>query len=295
VTPRSLHTLLHTLVDYAGLFPPAGLGMPQAVANYASYRSSAHAWMLGRFVVPVSRLDEFADERESSRAADPHPWRLSALIGEDTAGDVQRIETFNARAAGATVDAVEVKAGTPAAIDALVPVIPRALKTYVEIPIAADPTRLIERLVAHKLRAKVRTGGVVPEAFPSLDDLGRFVRTCYMANAGFKATAGLHHPLRSERALTYEPDSVRGVMHGFLNVFVLAALSYNGLTRQDADALLSMTSLDGVEFTDDALAWKDYRVTQVELETVRRRFAVSFGSCSFREPVDELIELGLLA
>jgi len=85
------------------------------------------------------------------------------------------------------------------------------------------------------------------------------------------------------------------VMHGFLNVFLTAAFHYNGLTHRDADALLNMTSLDGVEFADDALVWKDYRVSLAELATVRRRFAVSFGSCSFREPVDDLIQLGLLS
>ena len=42
--------------------------------------------------------------------------------------------------------------------------------------------------------AKLRTGGVVPEAFPKSLDIIRFVRTCAAANVPFKATAGLHHP-----------------------------------------------------------------------------------------------------
>ena len=57
---QSLDILLAQIVDYAGLFPPADLPMDQAVANYAAYRQDPGAWMLGRFVVPVARLDEFA-------------------------------------------------------------------------------------------------------------------------------------------------------------------------------------------------------------------------------------------
>jgi hypothetical protein len=125
--------------------------------------------------------------------------------------------------------------------------------------------------------------------------VSRFLRACYASNVPFKATAGLHHALRSPHPLTYEAGAPRAVMHGFLNVFLAAVLLYNGLTRDDAEAVLVMNPLAGVVFGDDALAWKDYRLSLAELATVRRRFAASFGSCSFREPVDELIEMGLIS
>jgi hypothetical protein len=295
VVSKSCHALLHTIVDYAGLFPPAGLSMRAAVESYAQYRRSPEAWMLGRFVVPVSRLDEFSAARASIPAAGEEThWRLSALGGEDTAADAARVDRFNAAAGGATIDAVEVKASSAEAIRRVAATVPRTIKVYVEIPVSGDPRALIAAIAESKLRAKIRTGGITPEAFPSVEEVARFLRGCYAANTGFKATAGLHHPLRSTRALTYEPDGPRGVMHGFLNLFLAAAFHYNGLTRRDADAMLAMTALDGVEFTDDALAWKEYRVSLAEISTVRRRFAVSFGSCSFREPIDDLVQLGLI-
>lgn len=290
---KSLHTLLHTIVDYAGLFPPASLSMQAAVANYAAYRNDPHAWMLGRFVVPVSRLDEMADTARDTWK-NGHPWRLSALIGEDVAGDVARIVAHHNAARGAIVDAVEVKGTSAAAIASIAAAIPREIKTYVEIPVAEEPRPLIAAIAAHKLRAKIRTGGVVPEAFPPAEHVTRFIRECYAASAGFKATAGLHHPLRSLRALTYEANGPRGIMHGFLNVFLTAVLQYNGLTRGDALAIMSAETLADVSFHDDGVTWKDYSVTLGEIATVRRRFAVAFGSCSFREPVDDLIQLGLL-
>lgn len=295
VIPKSLHALLHTIVDYAGLFPPAGLSMQKAVENYAAYRHDPHSWMLGRFVVPVSRLDEFAAAFRAGVTTDDHHWRLSALIGDDIAADVARIGAFNAANPTTLIDSVEVKVTSPDAINRIAKTVPRTIKAFVEIPSHEDPRALIGSIAENKLRAKIRTGGVVPEAFPPVEDLERFLRECYSANAGFKATAGLHHPLRSERALTYEAGGPRGVMHGFLNVFLAAAFHYNGLTRRDADEVLRMTALEGIEFADEALKWKDYEVSLAELATVRRRFAVSFGSCSFREPVDDLIQLGLLA
>ena len=77
VTSTTLRTLLHSLVDYAGLFPPAALDMHQAVHEYAHHRAGDHAWMLGHFIVPVSRLEEFAT---SHSALGPSPvgdvWQL---------------------------------------------------------------------------------------------------------------------------------------------------------------------------------------------------------------------------
>jgi hypothetical protein len=295
-TPKTLHTLLHTLVDYAGLFPPAGLEMDAAVENYAAYRKGPHAWMLGRFVCPVARLDEMAAAmRAAGAGGGEHHWRVSALAGEDIAGDMATIAAFNARGTGAVVDAIEVKAASEAAIRAVAAAVTPGLRGYVEIPVADDPRGLIGVLAGTKLRAKIRTGGVVADAFPSVERVARFIRHCYATGAGFKATAGLHHPLRAPQALTYEANAPRAVMHGFLNVFLTAVFHYNGMTIADAHAFLQRETIDDVEFTDDHVAWRDYRVSRDELTTIRRRFAISFGSCSFREPVEDLVQIGMLS
>jgi hypothetical protein len=54
----TVRALMTGAIDYAGLFPPAALSMRDAVGNFARYRSSSHAWMLGCFVVPAARLEE---------------------------------------------------------------------------------------------------------------------------------------------------------------------------------------------------------------------------------------------
>jgi hypothetical protein len=294
VTSRSLHTLLHTLIDYAGLFPPAGLSMDRALGLYGKYHEATHAWMLGRFVVPVARLDELLRSMELIGAPRERAWHLSALVGDGIAADVAAVLSFNQAKHQAAVDALEIKATDADRIAEIARIVPPAIKTYVEIPIDNDPHPLVEALAAARLRAKVRTGGVVPEAIPSVEHVARFLRACYTSSVAFKATAGLHHPVRAEQALTYEPDSPRAEMHGFLNVFLAAVFHYNGLTIRDTVDLLEARSLDDVVMDDEKMAWREYVVTVPELTTIRRRHAIAFGSCSFTDPVDDLIKLNLL-
>ena len=90
MTP-ALRSLLTGLIDYAGLFPPAGLGMEAAVRNYDSYVRDEHAWMLGRFIVPAARLAEYEDTVCNS-GVDASGWSLSVLAtasDDDVVGAVQ--------------------------------------------------------------------------------------------------------------------------------------------------------------------------------------------------------------
>ena len=87
MTPSaSLHALLTGAIDYAGLFPPAALAMREAVARYAGFRGTTDAWALGRFVLPISRVEELAAAQHAIDATG-QPWRLSVLLGEDPAAD----------------------------------------------------------------------------------------------------------------------------------------------------------------------------------------------------------------
>src|SRR5208282_4553196 len=73
--------LLRDLIDYAGLFPPASLAMAASLANYDAYSRSRWNWILGRFIVPVSRLDEFevefAELPASVHGTGFTSWRMS--------------------------------------------------------------------------------------------------------------------------------------------------------------------------------------------------------------------------
>jgi hypothetical protein len=293
-------TLLRHSIDYAGLFPPAELDMATALDNYAAYLSSPASWALGRFVFPTARISELEAAAERHFLASPRPvWRLAALLGPDLTEDLAAIATFNGRHGSASgthapIDTVELKAASPAAIQQAVRQIPPPLQAYIEIPIGDDPADQIAALASAGGRAKVRTGGVTPEAFPESRNLIRFMATCIAAGVAFKATAGLHHPLRAEYRLTYSSDSPHGSMFGFLNLFLAAAYLRGGMDQSSAQRLLEERSLDAFRVDDESIVWRGHSLEAAELQRTRDEVLVSFGSCSFTEPIQELEALGLL-
>jgi hypothetical protein len=295
-----LRSLLASSIDYAGLFPPAALDMGTAVRQYAEYRVGPDDWALGRFVVPVTRLAELEREAEPFAPRQPaEPWRLSALLGPSAGEELKALGEFNCRhaadgAASLSADVVEARADSVEAVDRLLTGLPRWLQAYVEIPLDRDPGPLVAAIARHGARAKARTGGVTADAFPSAAALVGFLRACTDRDVPFKATAGLHHPLRAEYRLTYAPDSSKGTMFGFLNVFLAAALLRRGLGDADAERLLEERSPKAFRFSAEAIEWRGYCLDRAAVEEARAGGIVAFGSCSFEEPLGELWAMGAI-
>ena len=299
----ALRVLLARAIDYAGLFPPAQLDMPGAVAEYASYLASNDEWALGRFVVPAARLGELAAAAsdtlpEPSRDLQP-ARRSSVVLGPDLAADVRVMDAFcagearNPDAWWGGVDSVELRASTPDAIREAMRVVPGRYERYVEIPISGDVAPLVRTIREAGAYAKVRTGGTSADAFPASENVVRFLVACLREEVPFKATAGLHHPLRGDYPLTYEPGSACGRMYGFLNVFLATAFLASGLDAADARRLLEENDPAAVRLGSSEVSWRGNRLP-VDRLAASRSFLKSFGSCSFREPIDDLTALGLL-
>ncbi len=293
----SVKVLMAEAIDYAGLFPPAGLSMPEAVINYATYRNSNYNWMLGRFVVTAARLAEFYESaRDFISRDDGNEWRVSVVGGQNIYDAVRQIEDFNVSSGpGVVCDALEIKASTPALIESAARSIPDNLTVYYEL--ATDDTMpdLIAAIADTGQCAKIRTGGITPEAFPRSTDIIRFVRTCLAANVPFKATAGLHHPIRCFKPLTYESDSPTGTMHGFLNLFLMTGFAREGYRLSFLEDVMEEEFNEVFRFEDQAAVWRDdFNLNIWQLEALRQKGIHSFGSCSFDEPVAELRKLGVL-
>jgi hypothetical protein len=286
-----LRALLPGLIDYAGLFAPAELGMADAVAEYARHRSGPDAWVLGRFVVPAARLDEFAAAQGAVAGTDP--WLVSALVGADRKEDIRRIESWSATERF-RIDALETKAGTIAELDSARSELGQGRECYVEIPIIEDPAPLLSHLVRLGVRAKVRTGGVTQGLFPLAADLVRFLERCHQLRLAFKATAGLHHPLAGEYRLTYAPGSPRGRMFGFLTLFAAAAAVREGWPADQIVAVLQEDSRQAFRFDGAGLHWDGRVLSPEALGALRATSAIAFGSCSFAEPLTDLRALGYL-
>lgn len=293
----ALRTLLNGVIDYAGLFPPASLSMNDAVRNYARYLQSLDQWALARFIVPVSRLEEFTAAVHSLPPDFRNQtWQLSALVGARVEDDLNLIADFNQRFSRASrsllIDAIELKVTRVEEIQTLM--LPLSLTSYIEIPIAEDVKSFIVAIKKKNYRAKVRTGGVVTDAIPSPQDLARFIFLCAKHHVAFKATAGLHHAIRGLYPLTYAPDSPSGTMFGFLNVFLASAFAYSGLSESDLVKLLNETDLNHFSFHEGEARWRTHTLGVSMLEEIRTHFVLSFGSCSFEEPIEDLKKYHLL-
>jgi hypothetical protein len=312
----AVDTLLSSVIDYAGTFPPASLELRLATSAYARAFACDTAWLLGRFVLAAGLVDRFEPPAlEPTAAADrpaelaPTPWPISVVVPPppSTPGTTvpahadlgSRIAGFNDRWQGrAEIVAVEYPAVDAVDVDALDRLrdgYAHKLEIFIEVPYGPDCRRRIDAIASRGLFVKLRAGGVARTAFPSVDELIDALCGCAEAGVTFKATAGLHHALRGSYPVTAEPLADTATMHGFLNVLIAAALAYRGASRSTIVSALAETDWRAFSFTVDQVTWRGQSMARDELARFRRRFFRAFGSCSFDDPVRELRTAGLLA
>jgi hypothetical protein len=165
------------------------------------------------------------------------------------------------------VDAVELKldGARPRSADLLAAcreLEPLGVTTYFEL-VLDDAWRnslpaAIGAVAAVGGRVKVRCGG---DHVPSVDQLALVIASCREAAVRFKATAGLHRAVR------------HGEEHGFLNL--MAAVT---APRERIAAVLAEEDAEALDVRPES-----------------RDLFDGFGSCSWREPIDDLRELGMLS
>ena len=272
---RSVEALLRELVDYAGMFPPAGLSIGDAVTTYSRYCASADAWMVGTFVVAAERLAEL------DAAVGP----VSVVLNTPSAAAVEHVLQSSK---GIRIAALEFRPVAPDQIAALDAAVPGDIQAYFEIPPDNDLERSLDAVAACDAHAKIRTGGLAPDAFPHASSLYRFLRACRDRGLAAKATAGLHHAVSGCYPLSYDAASASAPMYGFLNVCTAAALVYTGASEDDVLRVLNESSLAAFRFDDQGMEWRGHRFSTNDLRTMRQTLFRSFGSCSLREPIDEL-------
>lgn len=312
-TQNTLLTLLKDVIDYAGLFPPARLPLADAFTNYLRYQQGSDAWMLSRFVIRAEQLPDLTALCHRTEVASG--IGLSVLVGgqDEQPHSVLRkavasIQSAEADTAGALRgDMIETSlalrtdsyAGDVVGAfgDVLADVNRSTDPVFFEAPWTSDTTSRLRDIAVAVQSAnndganfglKIRAGGLSAELFPSPSDTARFIRTCLEYEIPFKATAGLHHPIRH-----YRPE-MDVMMHGFLNVMAAAILGkVHDLGEDELRLIIEDTSAESFQISEDGLAWKHLAATSHQVDAARS-FFISFGSCSFDEPRDDLRELGWL-
>jgi hypothetical protein len=284
------------LVDYAGLFPPASLSMAEAVREYDRERRGPDRWFLGRFVVAVIRLDELGTTLEAEGIEIPRhdPWRLSAVMGVHIPDELSRVNAFRAQweSRGVMVDALEYKVSSVGQTLTVGEQIPSAYRRYFEVPLDGPYGPLVAAIGRVGAEAKVRTGGTTPDLFPTPEALTTFLIASAKHGVRFKATAGLHHPFRGRYPLTYGADAEVGLMYGFVNLLLAAAVVVRSGDGELAQRILEDEDAGAFIRDEAGYHWHDEHFDWEELISVRERCFTSFGSCSFREPLDELTLAG---
>ncbi len=304
---ESVRLLLAEAIDYAGLFPPASLEMPAAVANFARYLAGDYHWMLGGFVVPAERLVELEPLLRKNRA---RGWRISVLLGREFKQGLKSIVEFHLKAGErAHVGSVEFKIESRDELTPILELLPQHLQAYAELSVSGKLAEQIEAIRLAGICAKLRTGGVNPGSFPRLQQVARFVSACALAGVPFKATAGLHHALRGVYPLNNDPGCTNAAhavgpskvrraphvpMHGFINLFVAAAAVKAGAMELQLPELLAERGERAFAFNKHGVAWRSLKISNRQLLQAREQVIMSFGSCSFEEPVEELRRLELL-
>lgn len=295
--------LLGFLIDHAALFPPASMSMDEAVAEDRAARGGAYGWMLARFVCPASRMEELREAFGGWDRTPPLSVVLDGVGQTDEASWREALEADTDRiaaavAAGAPLAAIEVRLPSPrpgsAALIAAQAVL-RPLKTEVYLELLPgsgwrnDVPAAIGAAAAVGARVKLRCGGETAAAVPPVELVALALASCRDTGVVLKATAGLHHPVR-------HTDRETGItMHGFLNLLAAATLGAAHNLRPSAmERVLSQEDPEAFEVAAGELRVNGEHATAVEIAAARRHLFASYGSCSWREPVEDLRELGVL-
>jgi hypothetical protein len=266
--PRSaLVALFGRLIDHAALFPPASMDMPAAIEADRAARAGEHAWMLDRFICPASRLGELPREA---------PFRLSVVLdrGEEDLDAVaetpHEVELVEAR-----IDPEWIP-DTQALVHEKLP----GVQAYWELAPGRGLRGAVAAVREAGAGAKIRCGGAT---VPPVEAVAAFVAACRDEGVRFKATAGLHHPIRL------------GERHGFLNLLAAAVFAHaEGLGERDLTALLAEEDPSAFTVDADGLVVHGHRADTAAIEAARAELFVAYGSCSFDEPVEDLIRLQVL-
>jgi hypothetical protein len=309
----ALKALTTGFLDYAGLFPPAALALETALQQFAAYMDHPQASFLGRFVLPASSCAQakswlqqyFAKPTENATK----PWHFSIICQGASDSSLflneldkqllpleQFLTTFGEKC---VVDAVEIAlpkdvlgdSGQVARfVASAVRRFPESWQTFFEVPLDRTPLLALEGLsFVPRAKAKFRTGSTNPDLIPSSQSLALALSLAAQYKVGCKFTAGLHQPVRN-----YD-DHLSTYVFGFLNVFLASFFaSIHAYPHDEICRILDCQDPSAFQLKENGIAFQDHVLSVDEISYGREVIALSFGSCSFVEPVEGLQQLGFL-
>lgn len=296
---KSFSHFMTGLIDYAGLFPPTSLSLNDARQNYSSYLTGNYAWMLGQFILPASQLSTFQHLPGSS-----YSLILTSDIKEqhfqeqnNSSMILKKTRMVETCLPDELQTSAEITSYLQTFIDHLRDYHLQEVDLFVEA-ISIDTTLntllALNNLVpsvqfSGRLGFKLRCGGLSADAFPTPGEISAIIAMCRDHKTALKFTAGMHQPLGSHN---YE----YGVwQHGFINLFAAVFLAEKQqLNPNEIERCVRDSNPENFIFEDDFFSWQGNLITTADIKKLRLEKAISFGSCSFDEPVEGVRKLGLL-
>ena len=308
---QSSQALFASIIDYAGLFPPAALPLPAAFENYHLYQSQKFAWILGQFILTPSHLETLSNQAEllNQASSSGKPFPIS-LVTKNPSEDLKRIAPALAKLSSKVrIKSIEVAIDPSAAISNRLPLIIKEVSgagqeqhpnLFLEIPDCPEWDDLLVPVLEASTQMvtaghsgigfKLRCGGA-PHLIPSPKRVARVLLECSAHGIPIKFTAGLHQPFGSN------PNQVTSgtITHGYLTLFFAALMANRDSTtspqfQERIEEILQQDGSDLPQFTDSGISWLGHTLTAIEIAQLRATRVTSFGSCSFVEPIDEAIK-----
>lgn len=278
--------LFTRLVDDAALFSPSCAPMEEALPACRAAAAAADP-VVGRFLCPASRIAELRTHLIPEDLLDLGLIADIDLAELPKALDAVRFEP-RVRLAAVEITLPE-DADQARAAAVTIARLPSDVPTYIEVRRAPGWRDILDRLAAARahgapLGAKLRTGGLVGEAFPPTAELAAFIAACAERDVPFKCTAGLHHAVRHT-----DPDTGFG-HHGFLNLLLAVSRAVTPAYDHVMQPL-ERTLQTILDRTDSTTMATDATDTSPE---PTRRLLTSIGSCDIDSPRADLAGLGLI-
>ncbi|MEL7833008.1 hypothetical protein [Fodinibius sp. Rm-B-1B1-1] len=323
----SFKAFMREIIDYAGLFPPADLSLDTSLQKYSKYRKDSDAWMLSRYIIPASRLEELKPYHDNLFAGgEPYKFSVLGKRAETISGFYEDLQNI-----ARSIERAHDEHGKAITTDVLELKLPREAVFANDEALLADiyaktadliggreifPTEVFFEGIFDKnwekeiglileamdrynagtkdesnMRAgfKLRCGGVEASMFPAVEQVAFTLNKVREQNIALKCTAGLHHPIR------HYNYTVKTKMYGFFNIFGGAMLGYaHDFSDEQMQQVIKEEDAEHFSFTESGFRWKDYEISTQEITELRNVAVTSFGSCSFDEPREDLQKLGLL-
>ncbi len=320
---QSLKVFMNELLDYAGMFPPAQLSLEESLKNYAEYLSHEYEDMLGKFVLPANKIDEtisFLNTHNSFLKVGKRKANFSIILStcknfSDFPSilhkDFQNIKLLS-KNFETSLDILSIEflpaediliANSNKRIEEYLSILfqqfsalNKKIEYFCEIPLNDNFNKKINEIFDYnrcnsdnQVQIKIRTGGVKKDQIPPTKKIAQFISLCAQKKLGIKATAGLHVPIPNFN------QEVGTVLHGFLNVFSSMMLLYKGdISEEEIEEIISNYTYEDFKFSQDGLKIRNFLLTNKEIENLRKKYIKSFGTCSFLEPIEHLIDHKIL-